>query len=121
MAGSGIVEMTLTTHSSPEGVRIDGREADRTLPKTASREPPHGARLSCMNTRVEHILDEALALASEERSALVIALFESLESSADPAISDAWREEILRRRAALRAGASQPAPWSEARARLLSL
>jgi putative addiction module component (TIGR02574 family) len=74
-----------------------------------------------MNTRVDHILDEALALATEERSALVIALFESLESSDDPAISAAWREEIQRRRAALRAGVSQPAPWRDAKARLLSL
>lgn len=74
-----------------------------------------------MNARVDHILDEALALETEERSALVIALFESLETSGDPAISDAWREEILRRRAALRAGASQSAPWSEVKSRLLSL
>jgi len=74
-----------------------------------------------MNTRVGHILDEALALATEGRSAPVIAFFESLESSADPAISDAWREEILRRRTALRAGVSQPAPWSDVKARLLSL
>jgi putative addiction module component (TIGR02574 family) len=74
-----------------------------------------------MNIRVDQILDEAHALATEERSALVIAPFESFESSATPAISDAWREEILRRRAALRAGASPPAPWSEARGRLLSL
>jgi putative addiction module component (TIGR02574 family) len=74
-----------------------------------------------MNTRVENILDEALALAVEERSALVVALFESLENSADPAISDAWRAEILRRRAALLAGTSQPAPWNEAKGRLLSL
>jgi putative addiction module component (TIGR02574 family) len=74
-----------------------------------------------MNDRVDHILDEALALATEERSALVIALLESLETSADPTISDAWRQEILRRRAALRAGVSLPAPWSEAKARLFSL
>jgi len=71
-----------------------------------------------MNARVDHILNEALALAAEERSALVL---ESLETSADPKISDAWREEIHRRRVALRAGATQPVPWSDARARLHSL
>jgi hypothetical protein len=54
-----------------------------------------------MNARVDHILNEALALAAE--------------------ISDAWREEIHRRRIALRAGATQPVPWSDARARLHSL
>jgi putative addiction module component (TIGR02574 family) len=74
-----------------------------------------------MSTRVDHILDQALTLGTEERSAIVIALFESLEGSADPAISDAWREEIQRRRAALRTGTSQPAPWIDAKARLLSL
>jgi putative addiction module component (TIGR02574 family) len=80
-----------------------------------------GARLLGMNARVDHILNEALALAAEERSALVVALLESLETSADPKISDAWREEIHRRRIALRAGATQPVPWSDARARLHSL
>jgi len=74
-----------------------------------------------MSTRVDHILDEVLALATEERSALAIALFESLEVSGDPGISDAWREEIGRRRAALRAGTSQAVPWSDAKARLTSL
>jgi putative addiction module component (TIGR02574 family) len=80
-----------------------------------------GARLLSMNARVDHILNEALALAAEERSALALALLESLESSADPKISDAWREEIHRRRIALRAGATQAVPWSEARGRLHSL
>jgi putative addiction module component (TIGR02574 family) len=85
---------------------------------------PHslpGARLLRVNARVDHILNEALALAAEERSALVVALLESLETSADPKVSDAWREEIHRRRIALRAGATQPVPWSDARARLHSL
>ena len=68
-----------------------------------------------------NILAEALALAAGERSALIIALLESLETSADPKISDAWREEIQRRRIALRTGATQPVPWSDARARLNSL
>jgi putative addiction module component (TIGR02574 family) len=80
-----------------------------------------GARLFIMIARVDHILNEALALAAEERSALALALLESLETSADPKISEAWREEIRRRRIALRAGATQPAPWSDARARLHSL
>jgi putative addiction module component (TIGR02574 family) len=74
-----------------------------------------------MNARVDHILDEALALAADERSALALALLESLETGADPKISDAWREEIQLRRAALRAGTTQPVPWSDAKARLHSL
>jgi putative addiction module component (TIGR02574 family) len=74
-----------------------------------------------MNARVHNVLDEALALDAEERSALVIALIESLEASADLTISDAWREEINRRRAALRAGTTKPVPWSDAKPRLNSL
>jgi len=74
-----------------------------------------------MNARVDHILDEALALGAEERSALVVALLESLETSPDPAISDAWRDEIRRRRTALQSGATRPVAWSDARGRLHSL
>lgn len=74
-----------------------------------------------MNARVDHILEEALALAVEERTALAVALLESLESSADAAISEAWRVEIGRRRAALCGGEARPLIWNDAKARLLSL
>lgn len=71
-----------------------------------------------MNARVDHLLHEALDLAPDERSALVVALVDSLEGSDDASISDAWRAEVLRRREALRAGLTAAAPWREARARL---
>ena len=74
-----------------------------------------------MNARVDHILHEALELPDDQRSALVVALLDSLEGSADPSISEAWREEVKRRRNALRNGAVQAVPWSEAKARLSSL
>lgn len=74
-----------------------------------------------MNARVDHLLDEALDLPADERSALVAALLDSLEGSDDATISDAWRQELRLRRAALRSGAIQPVPWAEARARLSSL
>jgi putative addiction module component (TIGR02574 family) len=74
-----------------------------------------------MNARVDHILDEALGLASDERSALVVALLESLEGSEDPSISEAWRQEIRRRRLALQAGTTVPTAWGDAKARLRSL
>ena len=79
------------------------------------------ARLELMNARVDHLLDEALALPAGERSALVVALLDSLEGSDDASISEAWRVEILRRRAGLRDGTISPVPWAEARARLASL
>ncbi len=57
-----------------------------------------------MNARVDHLLDEALALPIDERSVLVLALLDSLEGSSDPSVSEAWRLEIARRRAGLRNG-----------------
>jgi putative addiction module component (TIGR02574 family) len=74
-----------------------------------------------MNARVDHLLDEALTLPADERSALVVALLDSLEGSDDASISDAWRLEIVRRRTALRDGTISPVPWAEAKARLSSL
>jgi putative addiction module component (TIGR02574 family) len=74
-----------------------------------------------MNARVDHLLDEALSLPADERSALVVALLDSLEGSDDASISDAWRTEIRRRRAGLRDGSLIPVPWTDAKARLNSL
>jgi putative addiction module component (TIGR02574 family) len=74
-----------------------------------------------MNARVDHILDEALALPDDERSAVAAALLDSLES-ADPAtVSDAWRAEIKRRRDELRAGNVQAIPWAEVKQRFRKL
>lgn len=74
-----------------------------------------------MNARVDHILDEALGLPADERSALTVALLDSLEGSDDSAITDAWRQEIKARQAALRAGTVKANSWVEARARLSTL
>jgi putative addiction module component (TIGR02574 family) len=74
-----------------------------------------------MNARVDHLLDEALGLPTDERSALVVALLDSLEGSADAAISEAWREELIRRRGELRSGSVRTVPWAEAKARLSAL
>lgn len=74
-----------------------------------------------MNARVDHLLDEALRLSTQERSAVVAALIDSLEGMEDRSVSDAWRQELLRRRKALRTGATQAAPWAQARARLAAL
>lgn len=47
-----------------------------------------------MNARVDHLLHEALELPDDERSALVVALLDSLEGSADPSISEAWQVRL---------------------------
>lgn len=78
-----------------------------------------------MDARVDHLIDQALALPTEKRSALVVALLDSIEGSEDSSIAEAWRAEVGQRRAELRAGLVQsqnrPIPWAEARERLSAL
>ena len=74
-----------------------------------------------MKTRVYDLLTQALRLPADERSALVIARVDSFEGSTDASISEAWREEIARRRQMLKSGSATPVPWAEARARIDSL
>ena len=88
---------------------------------TAARASIRGARLRQMNARVGHLLDEVLGLPAEERSALVVALLDSLEIADDVAVSELWRAEVNRRRTDLRAGRVKAAPWAEVRQRLSSL
>lgn len=79
------------------------------------------ARLDHMNARVDHLLDEALLLPTDQRCALVVALLDSIESTDDPSVSEAWRIEILRRKAGLRDGSLHAMPWAEAKAILGAL
>ena len=74
-----------------------------------------------MNARIDHLLDEALALEPDERSALVVALLDSLDGEDETTTTKAWAEEIRRRRDELRSGAATAVPWEEARARLNTL
>lgn len=74
-----------------------------------------------MNVRIDHLLDEALALAPDERSALVVALLDSLDGEDEATVTKVWAEEIRRRKAELRTGAAHAVPWVEARARLSAL
>ena len=79
------------------------------------------ARLLCMIAHVDHILDEALGLPADERSAVTVALLDSLEGSDDASCTEAWRQEIKARQTALRAGTDKAVSWAEARARLNAL
>ena len=74
-----------------------------------------------MNARVDHALDEVLALPADERSAVAVALLDSLEDADSASISEAWRAEVTRRRDDLRTGNVRPLPWSEVKQRLSSL
>lgn len=73
-----------------------------------------------MNARVDHVLTEALRLTAEERSLVAASLIDSLEGADETAVHEAWRTELLRRREALRSGATVVRPWAEVRARMLA-
>ena len=74
-----------------------------------------------MNARVDHLLEDALSLTAEERSAVAAALIDSLEGAEEASVPQAWRMELLRRRDALRSGRSEGIPWTDLRARLGAL
>jgi putative addiction module component (TIGR02574 family) len=74
-----------------------------------------------MNSNVDHLIDEALSLAPDERSAVALALLDSLDGEDEASVAKAWADEIRQRKADLRSGAAKAVPWSEARARLSAL
>ncbi|MDQ3189857.1 MAG: addiction module protein [Pseudomonadota bacterium] len=74
-----------------------------------------------MNARVDHLIDEALALKPDERSAVALALLESLDGEDEGAVAKAWADEIRQRKNELRSGAAQAVPWEEAKDRLNAL
>ena len=79
------------------------------------------ARLRPMNARVDHLLSEALTLDLDDRSALALALLDSVGDADGATASATWIEEIRRRRSDLACGKTTAVPWAEARARLTVL
>lgn len=74
-----------------------------------------------MNARVDHVLEDVLRLSAEERSAVAAALIDSLETSDEAAVAEAWRAELLRRRAELHAGTARVVSWADSRARMSAM
>lgn len=64
------------------------------------------------------LLQKALTLPEEERTALVRSLIESLEEVADQGAERAWDEEISRRIAELDSGRTKTVSWEEVRQRI---
>ena len=83
--------------------------------------PGGAAKLKPMNARVAHLIDQALALEPAERSAVLIALQDSLDGDDETTVAKAWADEIRRRKRDLGSGAAQAVPWAEARTRLSAL
>lgn len=47
-----------------------------------------------MNARVDHFLSEVISLPVKERSALAVALLDSLETADEATVSAQWRSEV---------------------------
>lgn len=83
--------------------------------------PWGAARLTHMNARIDHLIDEALLLAPDERSAVVLALLDSLDGEDEATVTELWANEIRQRKNQLRSGAAKAVPLAEARTRLNAL
>lgn len=73
-----------------------------------------------METDVVGLFKQACQLSEKGRAELAGLLLESLEAAADPAVEQAWANEIERRTAELDAGMVSTVPWETVKARLLS-
>ncbi len=71
-----------------------------------------------MTQQALELLQKALTLPEEERTALVRSLIESLEEVADQGAERAWDEEIARRIAELDSGRARTVSWEEIRQRI---
>ena len=74
-----------------------------------------------MNASIYHILDEALTLSEDERSALMVTLLDSLQTDNPALIEQAWADEIRKRKADLQMGLTKAIPWEAATARISAL
>ena len=70
-----------------------------------------------MNSNMEHVLSDALALPNGDRVELVEAILASLRPEDRPPFDESWREVILRRSKELESGKVSGVPWSEVKTR----
>jgi putative addiction module component (TIGR02574 family) len=71
-----------------------------------------------MTQQALELLQKALTLPEQERTALVRSLIESLEEVSDQGTELAWDEEIGRRIAELDSGKAKTVSWEEVRQRI---
>jgi putative addiction module component (TIGR02574 family) len=73
---------------------------------------------SGMTDQALELLQKALALSQEERTAMARSLIESLEGAPQEGAERAWDEEIARRTAELDSGKAKTVSWEEVRQRI---
>ena len=57
-----------------------------------------------MNERINQILEEALALDHDERSALMVTLLDNLDTDSPASVANAWADEIRKHKLELESG-----------------
>ena len=73
-----------------------------------------------MRQDAEAVLRQALSLPEEERTEIVTALLESLDSQPELGAEAAWRQEVAARIAAIEAGEVETTAWERVRDGFLS-
>ena len=71
-----------------------------------------------MARSVRELYESASELPPQDRAELAGLLLESIDSSAEEGVEEAWAAEIEKRMADFRDGRVKTIPWSEVRARL---
>ena len=69
---------------------------------------------------IVEILEAALALPLEARSALIDSLVDSLDAEVDRDAEELWHKEILKRIDQINRHEVRTVPWSEVRARMIA-
>ncbi len=72
-----------------------------------------------MNHAARKLIDDALALPSQDRAQVAAALLASLDEGSDPDATSAWAAEVERRAERVLGGESHGEPWDAVRARLI--
>lgn len=71
-----------------------------------------------MDSNIDRVIEEALALPPDERGDVAAILRNSIADEIDEsAVAKAWRNEIRRRIRALEAGETRTTPWEDVQAR----
>ena len=66
----------------------------------------------------DKVFRDALELEQSDRAELAKLLVDSLDSTVEEGVEEAWMEEVARRAAELDSGVVQTIPWDTVRARL---
>lgn len=74
-----------------------------------------------MSPEISDLLKRALALPVDERAALANTLLDSLDTTTNQSVQEAWDEEVARRIEDLKAGKAVTVAWEELHRELLAM